>query len=207
MTKKIFLVVFFALILSSKLLAEKVKGKIILENDTIDVTFDIPVDYFSLEINYESLQQRIKYIDSTGNKKVLHPEDAKEIRFKYEFENIRMLSRENSLLLGNPFSRGSHIFLKLEIDGRLKLFKYYHTQHIGGGYNSGTGTVSSGSAYSSEGFILQKENTELKKIKRFKKDMPEYFSDCTKLVEKIENKEFSESDMDLIVKFYNSKCK
>ncbi len=207
MTQKILLLVVFSLILSSNLLAEKVKGKIYFENDTIDVTFYIPVDYFSLDINYESLQEKIKYIDSTGKKKVLRPKDAKEIRFKYEFENVRMLSRENSILLGRPLSRGSHIFLKLEIDGRLKLFKYYHTQGGGGGYNSVTGTLSSGFAYSSDGFILQKENSELKKIKRFKKDMPEYFSDCPKLIEKIENKEYRENDIDLIVKFYNSWCK
>jgi hypothetical protein len=57
--------------------------------------------------------------------------------------------------------------------------------------------------------ILQKGNGELKRPKglTFKKDMINYFSDCPKLVEKIESKDFRKDDLESIVRFYNSNCR
>jgi len=203
MTKKIFLLVVFALILSSKLQAKKVEGKILFENGTIDVTFDIPVDLFTKELLFESIQYRIKYVDSTGKNIILKPSDAKEIRFKYDFENVRMISMQNSLGLGHLLSKTDYIFLKIEIDNKLKLFKFYEKNTI----SSGGGTT--GGSYTTERIILQKRNEELKMIRnsKFKKEMPEYFSDCPKLAEKIEKKEYQIDDMDIIVRYYNSTCK
>lgn len=195
--------------LTLKLEARKIEGKIFFENDTIDVTFNIPIKFFTQELNYEKLQNKVKYYDSSGEIIILKPEYAKEIQFKYENKNVRMLSRSNSIGVGNIFKKGAKIFLKLESDGKLKLFNYYQTQFSPGMYNDPTGSMSGGTIISVENYILQKGDGELKRLKglTFKKDMAEYFSDCPALVAKIESKDFRKRDMNIIVRFYNSYCK
>lgn len=207
--RRISILIAIGLIFTFKLEGKKIEGKIFFENDTIDVTFNIPIKFFTQEPNFEKLQYKVKYFDSTGIKIVLRPDNAKEIQFKYEDENVRMLSRYNSLGLGNIFSMSTNIFLKLEIDGELKLFSYYYTQRSAGTYNASTGMMTGGYSYSVERYILQKGNGELKRPKglTFKKDMLEYFSDCPKLVEKIESKDFRKDDLESIVRFYNSNCR
>jgi hypothetical protein len=206
---RICLLIVIALIFTLKSEAKKIEGKILFESDTLDVIFNIPIKFFTQEPNYEKLQYKVKYYDSTGKIIVIRPDIANEIQFTYNFEDVRMLSRNNSLGLGNAFSRSRSIFLKLEIDGKLKLFNYYYTQYAAGTYNASAGMMSGGYAYSVERYILQKENGELKRPKglTFKKDMIDYFSDCPALVEKIESKDFRKNDLEFIVSFYNSNCR
>ena len=202
-----FILITFLLLNYLTLSARKIEGTIIFEKDTIDVTFKIPIKFFEQEPNYEKLQYKVKYYDSKGNKVVLKPDQAKEIRFNDGFEDVRMLSRVNSLDLGNIFSLSTHIFLKLEIDGKLKMFSYYYTQHSAGMYNGTTGTMTGGYSYSVEKYILQKKGQELKRPKGlfFRKDMAEYFSDCPELSKKIKEKDFHK-DVGRIVQYYNSHC-
>ena len=208
MRKLIFITV-IGLIFTFKLEAKKIEGQIFYKNDTVNVTMKIPVKFFTLEPNYEKLQYKIKHFDSLGVKNVLRPDDANEIRFTYEYEKVRMLSRKNTLGLGNIFSMSSNIFLRIEIDGDLKLFNYYYTQRSPEMYNASTGMATGGYSYSDEKFILQKGNGELKRPKglTFRKDMIEYFSDCPELSKKIESKEFRKSDLESIVRFYNRSCR
>lgn len=120
-----------------------------------------------------------------------------------------MLSRYNSLGFGNIFSTSTNIFLRLEIDGKLKLFNYYYTQSSPGMYNSSTGGMTGGYSYTVEKYVFQKETGELKRFKglTFRKDMIEYFNDCPELSKKIEDKEFRKNDMESIVRYYNSNCR
>ena len=202
------ILLFIGLIICFNLNAKKIEGKIIFKNDTLDVTLKIPFKFITQEPNYQKLQAKVKYYDSDGNKVVLKPDDAKEIQFNYGNGNVRMLSRNNSLYLGNIFFPSTNIFLKIEIDGKLKLFNYYYTQSSGGMYNGATGTMTGGYSYSVESYILQKGESELKRTKglMFRKDMVEYFEDCPELAKKIQEKEFRKDDMQAIVKFYNNKC-
>lgn len=206
--KRIFFVLTVLIFTYSHLKAKKVDGKILYEDDTVNVTFNIPVKLLLQEPNYERIQYKIKFYDSSGKKVVLKPDQAKEIRFMYGSQEIRMLSRPNSLQSGIIFSINSNIFLKLEIDGELKMFSYYYTQNSPGMYNTSTGMASPGYAYSVERYILQKENEELKRLKglSFRKDMMEYFIDCPALSRKIEDRVLKKSDLEAIVRFYNSNC-
>lgn len=202
--RRIYLLIVIVLVSACKLEAKKIEGKILFDNDTIVVTFNIQVDFFTREPNYKKLQYKIKYYDATGKKIVLRPGQAKEIQFQHGGKTVRMLSRSNSLRLGN-----SNIYLKLEIDGTLKLFNYYYTQSSPGMYNSSTGTTTGNYSYGVEKYILQRGDGELKRPKglTFKKDMVEYFSDCPALIEKIESKAFRKNDLEFIVNFYNSNCR
>lgn len=207
--KKIITSVIIGVFLTFTLQAKNIAGKIILGNDTLDVVFQIPVKLFSGQPNFEKLQYKVRYLDSNKKKITLRPHEAKEIQFMHGAEQVRMLSRFNTLGLGNIFSSNTHIFLRLEIDGPLKLFSYYYTQQSPGMYNASTGVVTGGYAYSVERYIMQKGSGELKRPKNlsFKKDMAEYFSDCPTLVDKIQDKDFKKYDMEAIVSFYNKNCR
>jgi len=180
--------------------AEKIKGKIIYSNDSIvNVVFNIPFNNYTAEIDFQSLQYKVTYFDAKGEKIKLHPGFVKEIQFTYSHEKIRMISR---------IYKHDFIFLKLAIDGHLKLYDYYYTQITPGMSNPMSGTMSVGSVYSVDSYLLEKENDELTSIRKskFKKDMCKYFSDCSLLIEKIKEKEFGKEDIEAIVRFYNSKC-
>ena len=206
--RKLLFIVSIGLISSITLSAKKIDGKIFFENDTVDVIFKIPFKLLTQEPNYEKIQSKIKYYDSNGNKITLKPSQAKEIRFNDGFFEVRMLSRYNSLGLGGLFSIHNYIFLKLETDGYLKLFRYYYTQHSAGTYNSTTGTMTGGYSYNVESYILQKGDSELVRPSgyMFRKDMKEYFSDCPELSKKIEDRELRKDDMESIVRYYHLHC-
>jgi hypothetical protein len=118
--------------------AKRIEGKILFKNDTLDVVFSIPTRGFARQPNFERLQYKVKYFDASGRKITLRPDDAIEIRCNYKDENVRMLSKHNSLRLGNMVSKSNNIFLLLETDGKLKLFKYYYTEDSPEMYSSST---------------------------------------------------------------------
>ena len=204
--RKICLFTTLGLILISQVQAEKIKAWIILDSDTIEVTLDVSFDSFSQDPDYEKLQKRIKYIDATGKEMTLRPEEAREVQFTYKGEDIRMVSRRNTLRLNSPFSSKTYVFLKLEIDGELQMFTYF--SHAIGAYNPSTGGMMGG-GYATEGHILQKRGGELKLlgIRTFRKDMIDYFSDCPALVKRIDEKEFRKNDVEEMVHFFNSNCR
>ncbi len=197
-----------ALMVLCKLEARKMEGKIIYQTDTVDVVFNIPVKLFSGEPNFQRLQYKVKYYNKAGKQQALKPHEAIEIQFKFGNENIRMLSRDYSMGMMNPFSFQDRIFLKLDIDGELKLFNYYYTSQTPGTVNA-SGVMTGGLSYSDDHYLLQKGDGEIKSPRglAFKKDMAEYFSDCPALVEKIQDKEFRKKDLEFIVQFYNTICK
>lgn len=80
--KRISILITIGLILTFKLEAKKIEGKIFFENDTIDVIFNIPFKFFTQKPNYSKLQKKVKYFDSTVKSIKLLPDDAEEIRFK-----------------------------------------------------------------------------------------------------------------------------
>ncbi len=205
--KKLIILSTIGLFLTFQVEAKRIKGQIFFDHDTIEVTMNIPVKFFSQVPNYEKLQYKVKYFDDQGVKKVLRPDDAKEIRFTYGNKEVRMLSRYNSLG-GNIFSLSSNIFLRIESDGYLKLFNFYFTRSSPGMYNASTGMTTGGYAYSVEKFVLQKGSGQLKRPSglTFRKDMMQYFNDCPALVQKIENREFRKGDIQAIVRFYNQNC-
>jgi hypothetical protein len=62
--------------------AENVLGYYITNtNDTTKVTFRIPIDLYDKTKDFDQLQWKVKYYDSTGRKKVLDSKLKKEIGF------------------------------------------------------------------------------------------------------------------------------
>ncbi len=140
-------------------------------------------------------------------KKTLRPTDADEIRFNYEGMEVRMISCANTIGLGDIFSDAEKLFLKLEINGAVKLYRYYYKQTTGG-HSNGMGGYTPGVTYTADNFIFQKGKGELMMPRslRWRKDMLEYFDDCPGLREQIEAKEFRKGDIEAIAMYYNQHC-
>lgn len=186
--------------------AKKIEGTIVYDNVEVAVVFNIPVGLFKTVPNFEILQRRIIYFDKQGHRIVLKPDHAREVRFEYRGQKVRMLSRCDSTRIMNVTGKGRYVFLKLEIEGKLSLFKYFYTEHSGAPYDPEGG--STGTTYPAERFILQKENDALKEIRglSFRKDMMSYFDDCQELVERIDDKIMRKKDLVAIVQYFNSHC-
>ena len=120
-----------------------------------------------------------------------------------------MLSRFNSIFLGSIFSSNQYIFLKLEVDGVVKLFNYYFRQSSGGMYNGATGMTNGVGSYAANDYILQKDTGDLISVHgiSFRDDMSIFFKQCPALVDKIKDKTYRMKDMKTIVRYYNSSCK
>lgn len=189
-----FVIVLF-LTIGAKAASLPANGQIITATDTVDVVFSIPIHKKKDIPDYEKLQEKITYLDANKKKVAIRPTEAKEVRFVFRSQKIRMISRVNNLMLGSLMTMESSIFLKLEIDGALKLFSYYDTKHqsTGGGYNAATGMP--GPMYTTVLYVkksvYQKGDGNLMMPDgiTFKSDMKKYLEDCPLLVSKLENKE------------------
>jgi hypothetical protein len=187
--------------------AKKLAGLIIANGKTREVTFDITVPWLDDEPNFVRLQYKVKYYDENGKKQTLRPEDAEEIQFDYDGMVVRMVSCPDAFG-GNLFSSSSKIFLKLEIDGRLKLYRYYYKQSAPVSYGAPGMSTTMAPAYTVDNLIFQKGNGPLKRPRSlgWKKDMLEYFSDCPALRDRIEGKVLKRDDIEAIVMYYNNNC-
>lgn len=187
--------------------ARKIKGTIVANGQEQQVTFNVKIPFLGGEPSFERMQYRIKYFDEAGKKHLLRPDDAAEIRFEFEGQPVRMISCRNNLGLGNMFSTSLNIFLKLEIDGPLRLYRYYYRQTSGGIYTAGGG-YTPGTSYTVENFVFQKGDGPLKRSDGWgwRKEMLKYFSDCPALASLIESKELRKREVEAIVMFYNDKC-
>lgn len=196
--------ILFFFISTSLFAAPNPKGMIIRDTDTLYVTFIIPVT----GPNYPNLQDSVRYLDPLNNECYLSPEDAKEYRFEHKGKLIRMISCVNTLSL-DP-GRALQIFLQLEIDGPLKLYKHYTRGSSGGMYSGGApggGTTMYGNGQSSN-YALKMGSEDLVYYDNinFKNDFPAYLKNCPELVQLIQDKVYLKKDIEAIVTFYNTKC-
>jgi hypothetical protein len=213
--KKLLLILFLGCLNNLDAFAHKVKGQIIFPTDTISVTFKIPT-YGSNQINFKRLQKRIKYINSTGEKKILKPEDAVEVRFNYKNKSHRMVSLPLSGDLQKYIPMMyKGIFLNVLIDGKVKLlYDYNYSKYrtlSGQKYNnfrlSGVGS-SEIIGSKSGGYIIKKNDGRIicPEKKDFQHKMAEYFADCPELVSLINQRKMDFDYLQFIINFYNKNC-
>jgi hypothetical protein len=185
---------------------KKVQGYYVtLADDTVKCTFLVPVDLLFQEPKYINLQYKIMYLDTKGEKQKFIPGQIKAFALFLQQTRITYLSvRRNIEIMPSLFSNEEHIFLRLNIDGPLRMFKYYVQRQSGGGYSPTMG-FSPTVAYTDENFLLQKENGLLTQCRflHFRKDLSKYLSDYPELSQKILNRDYVKGDIELIVKEYN----
>ncbi len=177
-------------LLGSMALAEEIDGTVVLKDDTMLVTLVIPVDKHDERPDYEKLQKKVKCYDPEGHKMTLEPGEVLEYRFKWNNELVRMISVQNLFPKDGSRPEGEQLFLKLEEEGPLRLFMYYHTDaaptttaaetHVVTKHTLEEGVFQRGI----EPFFVVGELT-------FRRQLAAYFKECSQLTEKIESEEFS----------------
>jgi predicted Zn-ribbon and HTH transcriptional regulator len=206
--RKLLLLFAMVMLFTFKVEAKRVEGKIIFDNDTVDVTFNIPFTLLGNQPDFQRLQKKVKYYDASGNRKVLKPDQAREIQFSYDSQQVRMLSRAYKGA-GSIFSITKTQFIKLEVDGEVKMFAYYDTRPSAGTIHNSLGkTIPAGGVRQVKVELMQKQEGELKRLKTFtfRQDMITFFNDCPQLSQKIESREFRRMDLASIITFYNTSC-
>lgn len=183
---------------------EKVAGQLIFNNgSSLDVTFLISMN--GNDADYLKLQHKVKYLNRYGEKLEVRPDEAKEIRFQWGKQTIRMLSRYNNLPATGTFPSSSKIFLKLEMEGELSLYSFYYTLSTG----QGSSSVRQIAAVFQKkgGNIFAPVNPGYRADpKLFNNQMKSYFKDCPEMVEKFNKEEFKIGQYSAMVVFYNSNC-
>jgi hypothetical protein len=185
--------------------AKKLPGKIITDQGVSEVVFFVPRGSIPFEPDYHSMQYRIRYIDAKGHKKVLRPGQSREISFMYNDEEVRMLARKNTWEPGPKIRFNRNLFLKLEVDGNVKLFRNYYTESIHGPGNT---SLIGQDEYTHYRHLVQRGDDDLRLMDalNFRNVMTTYFEDCPELAGRIDNRQLRRRDAVEIVQFYNRNC-
>jgi hypothetical protein len=195
--KPIIVSIILLLTIHNVLAQEEAQGYFLdLNRDTTFVTFLIPLKLLSGNADYFSIQFGVKYFDLDSNEeKFLSPKEVSEIFFNVNGNMSRMIALPNVLRLESPPRlSGVRVFLKIEIDGHLQLFKYYHYDYF----------AKNLTIYD----ILVKNVTDQLQVFPFyfRRDLTKYLADCPELVNKIKNKTYKARDLHHIVFEYNQNC-
>ena len=138
---------------------------------------------------------KLRLLDSVNKKIKIEKEEIKIFRF-----NNDILELKEKIIVFLPFFRKDDAYLKLVLNGKLKLFEfdYYYNRELN--VNSSL----SNNRNSERHFFIEKDN-ELIRINNLlhKKKLVEIFSENQILVSKILNKEYIIDNIYLMVKFYN----
>ena len=133
----------------------------------------------------------------------------------FKKENIKSLIFEDAIFQYMTVVKNSSKEIKalqVEIDGDVMLFSDSFKRYMPGGH-AVTGTSANVSGNEVQYYLGKKDQTEVTFLgysnsysKKFKKIAEEYFGSCSKLLEKISNREFERFDITGIVNFYNNEC-
>jgi len=203
---KRYLAAFLLIIMFTQTQAKKLKGYVIYNNqEKVEVLMTVPFIKFTDNPDYLKMQTEIHCLQNNKSI-VVHPENALEISFTQDDQQIRMLSVENDLQL--PGKKTERVFLKLEIDGEIKLFRSYEVSSTPGMYNSPTGLTTGRNSRIYDRYVLQRNGGPLTRLEgsSFKKDAVEFFQGCPDLMTRIEEKELKKDDLKQIVREFNSTC-
>ncbi|WP_282123083.1 hypothetical protein [Algibacter mikhailovii] len=138
---------------------------------------------------------KFRLLDSVNNKIKIETEKIKIFRF-----NNEILELKEKIIVVPPFFKKDDAYLKLVLNGKLKLyeFDYYYNRQLNENNNTSVNQ-------NWEKLIFIEKDNNLIRINNLlhKKKLIEIFSENQKLVSKILNKEYIIDNIYLMVKFYN----
>jgi len=171
----------------------QVTGEIVYANKKVE-----PVKFEMLAIlngiSVEDIENKIHYINEKGNRKILRPKDAEEIRFKWDEQDVRMVSRKPR------HEATKKKFMRLLDDGRVRLYEYIKTYRF-----VGRATIDRARVQTTIYWYVERKDARMMMMKPlgFKKKMSKYFADCPKLAERIIAGAYKAIDAGQIVQYYN----
>ncbi len=192
--------------------AEKVKGFYVTNNhDTIKALLKIPYNAaFSIDFNFVKMQQEMEYINDAGEKITMTPNDILAYGFEYYDEReekddtMVFVSKKNIFYRSTDFSdNDSTIFLMQLVKGKLSLYNYYSMSSVSAGFNYAANNVMHSTPVLE--FLNQKLFTY--NTNKFKSEMAKYLADCPIVLQKIEEKNYKNKHLHIVVELYNSLCR
>lgn len=191
--------------------AEKVKGFYVTNNhDTIKALLKIPYNAaFSIDFNFVKMQQEMEYINDAGEKITMTPNDILEYGFEYYDEReekddtMLFVSKKNFFYKATDFSdNDSTIFLMQLVKGKLSLYNYYSMSSVSGGFNYAANNVLHSTP------VLEFTNQKLfaYNTNKFKSEMAKYLAGCPIVLQKIEQNNYKNKHLHIVVELYNSLC-
>ena len=192
--------------------AEKVKGFYVTNNhDTIKALLKIPYNAaFSIDFNFIKMQQEMEYINDAGEKITMTPNDFLAYGFEYYDEReekddtMVFVSKKNIFYRSTDFSdNDSTIFLMQLVKGKLSLYNYYSMSSVSAGFNYAANNVMHSTP------VLEFSNQKLftYNTNKFKSEMAKYLADCPIVLQKIEEKNYKNKHLHIVVELYNSLCR
>ena len=192
--------------------AEKVKGFYVTNNhDTIKALLKIPYNAaFSIDFNFIKMQQEMEYINDAGEKITMSPNDILAYGFEYYDEReekddtMVFVSKKNIFYRSTDFSdNDSTIFLMQLVKGKLSLYNYYSMSSVSAGFNYAANNVMHSTP------VLEFSNQKLftYNTNKFKSEMAKYLADCPIVLQKIEEKNYKNKHLHIVVELYNSLCR
>ena len=192
--------------------AEKVKGFYVTNNhDTIKALLKIPYNAaFSIDFNFVKMQQEMEYINDAGEKITMTPNDFLAYGFEYYDEReekddtMVFVSKKNIFYRSTDFSdNDSTIFLMQLVKGKLSLYNYYSMSSVSAGFNYAANNVMHSTP------VLEFSNQKLftYNTNKFKIEMAKYLADCPIVLQKIEEKNYKNKHLHIVVELYNSLCR
>ena len=192
--------------------AEKVKGFYVTNNhDTIKALLKIPYNAaFSIDFNFIKMQQEMEYINDAGEKITMTPNDILAYGFEYYDEReekddtMVFVSKKNIFYRSTDFSdNDSTIFLMQLVKGKLSLYNYYSMSSVSAGFNYAANNVMHSTP------VLEFSNQKLftYNTNKFKIEMAKYLADCPIVLQKIEEKNYKNKHLHIVVELYNSLCR
>jgi len=188
--------------------AKNFKGYVIYPNqEKTEVLVSVPMIQFSKRPDYQEMQSKITIIKDNSPFGIT-PDQVLEVAFTYDEVLIRMISVRDELKLTSPFANLANVFLKLEEEGAVRLFRYYQVSNAPGAYNNQSGMSTANNARVADRFVVQRSNGPLVRLEgtSFKKDVAKFFHDCPDVIKRVKDKEYKKEDLELVVKRYNKVC-
>jgi len=188
--------------------AKNFKGYVIYGNqEKVEVLVSVPLIQFSKRPDYQEMQSKITIIKDDSPFGIT-PDQVVEVAFTYDEVLIRMISVRDELKLNSPFANLTNVFLKLEQEGAVRLFRYYQVSNAPGAYNNQSGMSTANNSRVADRFVVQRGNGPLVRLEgmSFKKDVAEFFHDCPDVIKKVKDKEYKKEDLEMVVKRYNKVC-
>lgn len=200
---RILLLLLSLVFVNSSAFAKKIKGYIIEEGDTTEVI--LYVKGFLGEPSITKNYNQFKYSKNGGAKELLFPKEGTSVVFehiskKYVFMSLPKIDDQEyaELYFTNVDYIGGNMLVVSAVRRR-NHGEYYNTT-TGMFTGGGTTTTTLKTLYSEEkGYLVYN-------LLNFRKKAKIYFSDCSSLVEKIDNRSLTSKELVEIVKIYDQ-CK
>ncbi|MEI9919705.1 MAG: hypothetical protein WDO14_13015 [Bacteroidota bacterium] len=177
--------------------AIQIPGEIVYnDGTTARANFEVVVVLHGFSVEY--MQNKVRYFDENGKRHKLRPSEAKEIRFQWREQEVRMITRR-AVHHTNKLR-----FMHLIIDGKVRLYEYIKTYRYSGRQGMSYARIRTAVYWylerDEDGTVITPHSLG------FRHQMKNFFTGCETLTERLDAKVYKLREVPAIVTFYNQDC-